>query len=227
MTENFIEINVLFFGACREIVGNTEIIVKLPINSTVGDAFKEIKIFYPGLEKFGERLLFAVNENYANKEHNLAQLDKLAVFPPVSGGENKDICELTRQEINSRELALQIINSTDGAVVTFDGITRDNNKGRKVLFLEYEAYESMALKMMYEIAQEAHSRWAIDRVAIVHRLGRVDVSFTSVAIVVTSAHRKVAFEACHFLIDRLKEIVPIWKREYFEDGAIWVDPQMQ
>lgn len=227
MEENLIEIKILFFGACKEATSSNEITTKLLLGSTIADALKELKISYPELAKFGERLLFAVNETYANQTHILTQGDILAIFPPVSGGEYQDICRLTRQEINSRELALEIINSTDGAVVTFDGITRDNNKGRKVLFLEYEAYESMALKMMYEIAQEAHSRWSIDRIAMVHRLGRVDISFTSVAIVVTSAHRKAAFEACHFLIDRLKQIVPIWKREYFEDGAVWVDPQMQ
>jgi len=231
MTNKMIEINILFFGACREIIGSNEITTLLPENASIATAFTQLKNQYPALEKLGDRLLFAVNETYATKEQILSLGDKLAIFPPVSGGgqdiEKTDIYLLTHSEINSRELALQVIESKDGAVVTFDGITRDNNKGKPVLFLEYEAYEPMAIKMMQEIAKDAHSRWPIDRIALVHRLGRVDISQTSVAIIVTSAHRKPAFEACHFLIDRLKQVVPIWKREYFEDGAVWVDPELQ
>lgn len=230
MTDNLMKINVLFFGACREIVGKSEITFSLPKNSTISRAFEELKQNYPGLEKLSTRLLFALNENYATQDQILNSGDKLAVFPPVSGGqenEKTDVYKLTYEEINSRALALEVIESKDGAVVTFDGITRDNNKGKKVLFLEYEAYEPMALKMIKEIAEEARLKWPINRIALVHRLGRVDISQTSIAIVVTSAHRKPAFEACHFLIDRLKQIVPIWKREYFEDGAVWVDPQLQ
>lgn len=226
-----ITINLLFFGACREIVSTSEMSINISINSTVNDVFIDLKSKYPELAKFGERLLFAVNEDYADKTQVLVNGDKLAIFPPVSGGaeadENADICELTHSEIDSRQLALRIIRPADGAIVTFDGVTRDNNKGRQVLFLEYEAYQPMAIKKMQEIAKEAHNLWPIDRIALVHRLGRVSISQTSVAIVVTSAHRKPAFEACHFLIDRLKQIVPIWKREFFTDGAVWVDPELQ
>ncbi|MFY9226436.1 MAG: molybdenum cofactor biosynthesis protein MoaE [Blastocatellia bacterium] len=226
-----ITINLLFFGACREIVSTSEMSINISINSTINDVFIDLKSKYPELAKFGERLLFAVNEDYANKTQVLVNGDKLAIFPPVSGGaeadENADICELTHLEIDSRQLALRIIKPGDGAVVTFDGVTRDNNKGRQVLFLEYEAYQAMAIKKMQEIAKEAHNLWPIDRIVLVHRLGRVSISQTSVAIVVTSAHRKPAFEACHFLIDRLKQIVPIWKREFFTDGAVWVDPELQ
>jgi MoaE-MoaD fusion protein len=205
MTNNTVRVNLLFFGACREIVNASEISINISINSTINDVFIDLKSKHPELEKFGERLLFAINEDYADKNQVLSNGDKLAIFPPVSGGsedsENTDICELTHLEIDSRQLALRIIKPGDGAIVTFDGVTRDNNKGRQVLFLEYEAYQAMAIKKMQEIAKEAHKRWPIDRIALVHRLGRVSISQTSVAIVVTSAHRKPAFEACHFLID--------------------------
>jgi molybdopterin synthase catalytic subunit len=234
MTDNLMKINVLFFGACKDAVGSNEIVLSIKESSTISNVLDELKEKYPSLEKFSSRLLFAVNENYSTKDQILKSKDKLAIFPPVSGGsdaieeiEKKDIYQLTYQEIDSRKLALEIIEAKDGAIVTFDGVTRDNNKGKKVLFLEYEAYEPMALKMIKEIASDAKTKWPINKIALVHRLGRVDVSATSVAIIVTSAHRKVAFEACHFLIDRLKEIVPIWKKEYFEDGAVWVDPQLQ
>jgi molybdopterin synthase catalytic subunit len=229
--QNEIEITALFFGACREAAASAAVTLKLPANASVADAFAELESRYPQLSRFGARLLFAINESYANRQDILSTGDKLAIFPPVSGGSQAPpasiICELTRAEIDSRQLALRVLQASDGAIVTFDGVTRNQNRGRDVCYLEYEAYESMALKIMREIAQEARERWQIDRVAIQHRLGRVDIGKTSVAIVVTSAHRKVAFEACHFLIDRLKQIVPIWKREYYQDGNVWIDAELQ
>lgn len=225
------EIVALFFGACREVVGSDELKLLLPEGTTVEMAFSQLQSDYPKLATFSKRLLFAVNESYAQGDQVLKEGDHLAVLPPVSGGSDaslaKAIYSLTFDPIDSRQLAQAILQPCDGAIVTFDGVTRDNNKGRKVLYLEYEAYQSMAVKVMAQIAAEANTQWPINRIALVHRLGRVDIGQTSVAIVVTSAHRKVAFQACHFLIDRLKEIVPIWKREYFEDGAVWVDPNLQ
>jgi len=223
-----IKITVLLFGACREAAATDEILLEVPAGSSVAAAFEELKRRYPALEPFRFRLLFAVNENYASPDQILSAGDTLAVLPPVSGGAGpEDICELTHQEIDSSQLALRVLQPGDGAIVTFDGVTRNESRGRSVRYLEYEAYAPMAIKTMHQIATEARERWEIDRIAIVHRLGRVDISKTSVAIVVTSAHRKAAFEACHFLIDRLKQIVPIWKREYFEDGAVWVDPELR
>lgn len=223
---NIIKITVLFFGACRE-AATSELTLALTAPATVAVAFEELKRRYPQLNRFGARLLFAVNETYAGADDPLKPGDHLAIFPPVSGGQDEIICELTREVIDSRQLALRVVQPGDGAIVTFDGVTRNHSRGRSVRYLEYEAYEPMALKTMRQIATEARTRWQIDRVGVVHRLGRVDISETSIAIVVTSAHRKAAFEACHFLIDRLKEIVPIWKREYYEDGAVWVDPELQ
>ena len=120
-------------------------------------------------------------------------------------------------------LRARLLRGEDGAVCIFDGVARNNTRGRRTRYLEYEGYEEMALKTMRQIGDEAHERWpTIDRVGICHRLGRIEIGESSVVIVVTSAHRKVAFEACQFAIDRLKQIVPIWKKEYFEDGAVWV-----
>jgi molybdopterin synthase catalytic subunit len=215
---------VLFFGICREIVGE-EISLTLPRGSNITAAFQHLTQDYPGLAVFQQRLLFAVNENYAKPDQVLQAEDVLAILPPVSGG-NADIIELTTQPINSRQLAQRLLQPAAGAIVTFDGITRGQNGEREVLYLEYEAYEPMALKVMGQIAAEAHQQWPILQLALVHRLGQVAVSETSVAIVVLTAHRKAAFAANEFLINRLKEIVPIWKREYFTDGAVWVDPQL-
>jgi molybdopterin synthase catalytic subunit len=115
----------------------------------------------------------------------------------------------------------------DGAVVVFEGIVRDHSGDRGTLYLEYEAYEPMALAKMKEIGHEAASKFKVDRIGMIHRLGRIQIGETSVAIVVTSEHRPAAFEACRYAIDRLKQVVPIWKKEYFEDGAVWAEGEQQ
>lgn len=170
-------------------------------------------------------LLFAVNEEYASPSDPLSEGDRLAVLPPVSGGESasRDIFEMTREPIDIVDLRARLLEGESGAVVIFDGVARNNTKGRRTLYLEYEGYEPMALRTMGQIGREVHERWPINSLGIIHRLGRIDTTESSVVIVVTSAHRKIAFEACHYAIDRLKKIVPIWKKEYFEDGAVWVE----
>jgi molybdopterin synthase catalytic subunit len=170
-------------------------------------------------------LLFAVNEEYAKFSDPLSEGDIIAVLPPVSGGEETkgDIFEITREPIEIGSLRKRILEGDSGAVVVFDGVARNNTKGRRTLFLEYEGYEPMSLRTMEQIGEEVHERWPINRLGIIHRLGRIEISESSVVIIVTSAHRKIAFEACHYAIDRLKKIVPIWKKEYFEDGAVWVE----
>jgi molybdopterin synthase catalytic subunit len=217
-------ISVLLFGQARELAGTTETWIEVPSGATVGDALAALEARYPALAPLDRVLLTAVNETYATRDEAVAAGDTLAVFPPVSGGEAPDdVFELTRDPIDILELRARLLRGADGAVCIFDGVARDNTRGRRTRFLEYEGDEEMALKTMRQIAEEAHQRWpGIDRVGILHRLGRIEIGESSVAIVVTSAHRKVAFEACQYAIDRLKQIVPIWKKEYFEDGAVWV-----
>jgi molybdopterin synthase catalytic subunit len=131
--------------------------------------------------------------------------------------------EITDEVIPSAEIAEDIKAGPDGAVCVFDGIVRDNTRGRKTLYLDYEAYREMALEQMRGLASEAVTKFGVRDVAVVHRLGRLMVGETSVLIVVASAHRGAAFDACRWLIDTLKKTVPIWKKEQFEDGAIWAD----
>ena len=138
----------------------------------------------------------------------------------------EDKIALTRQAIEPAPLVEQLRKPGDGAVVTFDGCVRDHSHGRRTLYLEYEAYESMALAKMAEIAADMHNKFAIDGVAIVHRLGRLEIGETSVFIAVSSPHRPAAFEACRYAIDTLKKTVPIWKKEYFEGGAVWADGEL-
>lgn len=130
---------------------------------------------------------------------------------------------ITRERIDAAPLMEEIKVGADGAVCVFDGIVRDNTRGRRTLYLDYEAYEEMALDQMRGLAGEAVARFGVRDVALVHRLGRLQVGETSVLIVVASAHRGAAFEACRWLIDTLKKTVPIWKKEQFEDGAVWAD----
>lgn len=138
----------------------------------------------------------------------------------------EDIVQIVRAPIDVATLAAGLRCGEDGAVVVFEGIVRNHSGGRPTLYLEYEAYDAMALEQMRAIAREARQTWPIDRVAIVHRLGRLEIGETSIAIVVTSAHRAPAFDACRHAIDRVKKSVPIWKKEYFADGAVWVEGEV-
>ena len=223
--QDTIRITALLFGQAREWAGASSLDIELEVPATVESAFAILKTRQPRLGEMERSLLFAVNEEYASLSHPLSDGDRLAVLPPVSGGEDarRDIFEITREPIDIAGLRARLLEGDSGAVVIFDGVARNNTKGRRTLYLEYEGYEPMALRTMEQIGSEVHERWPINRVGIVHRLGRIEITDSSVVIVVTSAHRKIAFEACHYAIDRLKKIVPIWKKEYFEDGAVWIE----
>src|SRR6267154_6648416 len=137
-----------------------------------------------------------------------------------------DLILFVHERIDASALIDHVRTAADGAIVTFDGCVRNQSHGRRTLYLNYEAYESMALAKMGEIAAEVHVKFQIDRVAIAHRLGRLEIGETSVFIAVSAPHRAAAFEACRFAIDTLKRSVPIWKKEYFEDGAVWADGEL-
>jgi molybdopterin synthase catalytic subunit len=141
---------------------------------------------------------------------------------PPSG----DLILLVRNVIDADALIDHVRTAADGAIVTFDGCVRNQSHGRRTLYLDYEAYESMALAKMREIAAEVHAKFPIGRVAIAHRLGRLEIGETSVFIAVSAPHRAAAFDACRHAIDTLKRSVPIWKKEYFEDGAVWADGEL-
>ena len=213
----------MLFGQAREFVGASSLNIEVAAPATVESVFAILKAEHPRLAQMERSLLFAINEEYASPSDTLADSDRLAILPPVSGGEAQDIFEITREPIDISSLRARLLTGESGAVVIFDGVARNNTKGRRTLYLEYEGYTEMALKTMAQISSEVHEKWPINRVGIIHRLGRIEISESSVVVVVTSAHRRVAFEACHYAIDRLKKIVPIWKKEYFEDGEVWVE----
>jgi MoaE-MoaD fusion protein len=218
-----IKITALLFGQAREMAGAASLEMEVAQPATVASAFAVLVADHPKLAAMERSLLFAVNEEYAGREQVLNDGDQLAVLPPVSGGAGADVVEITREPIDIRGLRARLLTGESGAVVIFDGVARNHTKGRRTRFLEYEGYEAMALKTMAQIVNEVHEKWPINGVGIIHRLGRIEISQSSVVILVTSAHRRVAFEACQYAIDRLKKIVPIWKKEYFEDGEVWVE----
>ena len=220
-------IEVLLFARLRELVGHDRVVVRRQELLTVRDVWDGLRAQYPQVEGFGKSLLISVNQEFADWGTAVNEGDELAFFPPVSGGTGGgDPIRIIRSPILIEPMVSQLQQPEDGAVVVFDGIVRNHSQGRKTLYLEYESYEPMALKKMREIEEIARNRWPVNRIGIVHRLGRLEIGEASVVIVVTSAHRKVAFEACQYIIDTLKKTVPIWKKEFFADGEVWVEGEV-
>jgi MoaE-MoaD fusion protein len=228
-----VKVRVLFFGIAREITGFAQDSPDVAAGESVSGLLHHYSARFPRLDGIAASLVMAVNQEFSDASRKLAENDEVAFLPPVSGGADPwtQVIEdpaghffaLTRQAIDAHGIARRLLRGQDGAAVTFEGVTRDNTKGRPTLYLEYECYETMAIRVMAQIGQELAASHAIDRIAMVHRLGRVEIGETSVAIVVTAPHRKAAFEACAEGITRLKRLVPIWKKEHFEDGAMWVE----
>lgn len=221
-------VRVLFFGMLKDIAGTASDEVSLPEGATVGDLLSH----YAQDQKLKSLLgsiAVALNQEYAAPTAALRDRDEVGLLPPVSGGADAakpatgSGVQLTRERIDTAALAERIKGSEDGAVVVFEGIVRDNSRGRRTLYLDYEGYEPMARKQLEQLASQALQQFRVRDLALVHRLGRLQIGETSVAIVVSSAHRAAAFEACRWIIDTLKKTVPIWKKEYFEDGAVWAD----
>ena len=226
-----VSIRVLFFGAARDVVDSNQLEISLDAPATVGGAFRHLVAKFAELDRFGRSLLFAVNQEYATPDTQLKENDELAVFPPVSGGSVCDyVCpldffELTTEPIDVGQVARRVVPRECGATVTLDGYAREWTSGRKTLYLVYEAYEPMALTEMERLGREAHKRFEVAHVGIVHRTGRLEIGETSVVIAASAPHRHAAFEACEWIIKELKRTVPIWKKEVYEDGEEWVGAQ--
>ncbi len=227
-------VHVLLFGALKDLRARETEIVELPEKSTVAEFLRRFVAIAPQVGKYAGSLAIAVNREYALPTHVLHEGDEVALLPPVSGGSGDDVppghvdstselIRLQREPIDASSLVAQVKEGEDGAVVVFDGIVRNNTRGRATLFLDYESYEAMALSQMQTLAHDAQQRFGVRRTALVHRLGRLQVGESSVLIVVAAAHRAQAFDACRWIIDTLKKTVPIWKKEWFEDGAVWAD----
>lgn len=215
-------VTVLFFGALKDVVECASTTIEFPDETTVSSVLDRCLSMNPALEKFKGSLAIAVNQQYAGLQTVVRNGDEVALLPPVSGGSAMR-AQIVRQPIDTAALVNSLKHPEDGACVIFEGIVRNHTRGRRTLHLDYEAYEEMALKQMDQIIAQALAEYKIRDAAIVHRLGRLEIGETSVLIVVCSAHRAPAFDASRWLIDSLKRSVPIWKKEYFEDGAVWAD----
>jgi MoaE-MoaD fusion protein len=213
------QITLKFFAVVRERLGEGERVVDLPEGSTIADA----RAFVDGLAgdaaPLVQRSMTMLNQEYASPEDLLKDGDELAFIPPVSGGDHFKVHSAT---LDAQAITASVEDDGAGAVVTFLGTVRDNARGRPVTHLDYEAYPEAAEKMLARIAGEMRERWPVLRVAIEHRTGKLAIGEVSVVIAVSSAHRDEAFESCAYAIERIKEIVPIWKKEFYEDGEVWI-----
>jgi MoaE-MoaD fusion protein len=223
-------VRVLFFGQLKDITGVTSEDAELSDGARVEDLFERYGRKFPRLAEFRNSIAASVNQEYAGFRAPLATGDEVAFLPPVSGGQETavegDAFLLVREPIRARDLLEAMKAPEDGALVVFDGFVRNNFKGGKTLHLEYEAYEPMAYAKIREIGAEIHEKFSVHRVAIVHRLGRLEIGETSVWIAVSAAHRGAAFDACRYAIDTLKRAVPIWKKEFFAGGAVWAEGEV-
>jgi molybdopterin synthase catalytic subunit len=226
-----VSVRVLFFGAAREAAAD-EAVLRVSRGATAREALERLLEEYPPLRRFSASLLVAVNQEYARDlSVELKEGDELAVFPPVSGGGEEpspasgaqDFFELTGEPIDVGEVARRVVPRRCGATVTLDGYAREWTKGKQTLYLVYEAYAPMALAEMRRLGAEAHRLFPIEHMGVVHRTGRTEIGETSVVISVSAPHRRAAFEACEWAIRELKRTVPVWKKEFFEDGSVWVE----
>jgi molybdopterin synthase catalytic subunit len=228
-----VPVRVLLFGAAREAAGAGELSLEASAPATAASVLEELLEARPELRRFGRSLLVAVNEEYAAPTREVRANDEVAVFPPVSGGAGqlsdesvarRDFFELTTNEIDVGAVARRVVPPECGATVTLDGYVREWTRGRRTLYLVYEAYEPMALAELRRLVARVREQFPdVTHVGVVHRTGRLEIGETSVVISVAAPHRRAAFEACEWAIKELKRTVPIWKKEFYEGGEVWVE----
>jgi len=213
-------LSVRLFATLREALGAAQVAVEVPDGATVRDFTSAFKAQYPRVRDLpGARV--SVNYEYVDDDQVLHASDEVALIPPVSGGAVGHY-EITPQELTADSVASLVVSPDHGAVTVFLGTSRRMSRGREVAYLEYEAYPEMAIRKLQQIGEEIQERWGTDRIAIRHRVGRVELGIASVAIAVATEHRAEGFAACQYAIDRLKEIVPIWKKEVWVGGGEWI-----
>ena len=219
------EVTVRYFAMVREVMGRASETRTVPEAMTVGALFDLLVAEEPRLAAMRGSTMVMVNEGYANAAQALVTGDEVALIPPVSGGSSR--YRVQEAPLDPRAVEALVEDPGTGALVTFVGRVRDNARGQGVDALEYEAYPSAAERMMDQIGGEIRERWGIERVAIAHRTGRLAVGEASVVVAVAAAHRAAAFAACEYAIDRLKEIVPVWKKEHYAGGAVWIGSEAE
>jgi molybdopterin synthase catalytic subunit len=224
-----VRIRVHLFARYREAAGREQVDLEIPEGGTVDTAWAAVVGRHPELAEYRPFTLFAVGHDYVEPDHPLKSGDELCLFPPVSGGSAEagpDVFAVVDRPLSPDEIVAQVDDPGAGGVVIFSGVVRNETDGRAVKFLEYEAHAAMAESKLREIGSAIRRRWpGVRRVAMLHRIGRLEIGESSVLIAVSAAHRGDAFEACRYAIDTLKRTVPVWKKEHFEDGEVWVGLQ--
>jgi len=221
-----VRVGVRLFARYREAAGRERLEVDLPEGGTVEAAWSAVVDRHPQLSPYRPFTLFAVGNEYVEPGYRLRPADELCLFPPVSGGSGDDLYRVVDAPLSPDAIATEVDDAGAGGIVVFSGVVRNETGGRPVKFLEYEAHAPMAEAKMREIGDAIHARWhEVKRVAILHRIGRLEIGESSVLIAVSAAHRQDAFDACKYAIDTLKRTVPVWKKEHFEDGEVWVGLQ--
>jgi molybdopterin synthase catalytic subunit len=226
-----VRVQVLFFGQLKDIVGRPSDEVELSSGSKMETLFARFASDHPKLGEMASSIAMARNQEFVTLDEPLADGDEVAFMPPVSGGKGwaahaedaVSFYAITEDPLDSRALVARLQTGDDGAVITFEGVTRNNTKGRSTRYLDYECYAPMALLKMQEIGDDLLAKHGIRAIGFVHRVGRLEIQEASVVIVVCSAHRQAAYDASLEAINRLKKLVPIWKKEYFADGEVWVE----
>jgi molybdopterin synthase catalytic subunit len=217
-------IQIRYFASLREITGEDEEQLTVPNEATITDVRIMVLTRYSQLRPILERCVHAVNHRYVPAETILKEGDELVFIPPTGGGTFiQPLIQLTREPLDRDALVRTVSHPSVGGIVVFEGVVRDNARGKQVRYLEYDVYEEMAIEQIRTIITEAQQRWGVERVAVAHRFGRLEIGEASVIIVVASPHRSEAFDACRYIIDTLKRTVPIWKKEVATDGETWVE----
>ncbi|WP_376788786.1 molybdenum cofactor biosynthesis protein MoaE [Thermoflexus sp.] len=223
------EVQIRLFATLKDRAGQEQISVWLPDGASVADLLRAVGETYPTLQPYLSSAVVAINHEFAFPEDRLRPGDEIALFPPVSGGEGDpmrpELVALTSGPIDLNALVRAVTTPRSGAVALFTGVVRGEEGDRRVEFLEYEAYRPMAEAKMRQIAAEIRERWPlIHGIAMVQRVGRMEVGEITVAVAVSSGHRhEGVFEAARYGIDRLKEIVPVWKKEIGSHGEVWIE----
>jgi molybdopterin converting factor subunit 1 len=220
-----IAVRARLFARLRELAGTDAESVELPTGSNVADVYDALKRLHRGLEADRNAIRVALNQEFVDWDAPVADGDEVAFIPPVSGGAHGVgvLFEVTSRPLDARRMETAVAHKGAGAICTFTGVVRDTSRGRSVTHLEYEAYAEMATSQMHKIADEIAERWPEARVAMSHRTGRLEVGEPSVVVSVSTPHRAEAIAACKWGIDRLKETVPIWKKEHAADGSYWIE----
>ena len=219
------QISVRLFASLAETVGTRELTLSgLPEPATAGAVGEALFDRFPQAAAMRESVMYAVNAEYVPADFLVTSRDQIALIPPVSGGEEGDArFRIVEERISADALHELVLRPEAGAVAVFLGVVRDNNLGREVDYLEYDAYPEMAARIMRRIADEIRERWDVVEIAMQHRVGRLEIGEASVGVAVSSAHRAEATDACRYGIDRLKAVVPIWKKEVWSDGEEWIE----